>query len=164
MLLTWILASTTFFVFVFVFNFLPFRLNGALRNGWETHMRFAGVMRSLFLNWTLIFDLCVVRWGSMRISSTRLGLELMSFGRVPTSQAMTPSWGNRVPLLWVGVHKLAPQGVPPIFYFLNLDRELLRPSLMPLHSWRPLVHNSHIECTSSWRPIIQYVCSLPLRK
>ena len=29
-----------------------------------------------------------------------------------------------------------------------------------LHSWRPLVHKSHIECTSPWRPKIQYTCSL----
>ena len=35
---------------------------------------------------------------------------------------------------------------------------------LPLHSWRPFVHKSHIECTSTSRSKIQYKCSLPLGK
>ena len=35
---------------------------------------------------------------------------------------------------------------------------------MLLHSWRPLTHNSRIECTSPSRSEIQYICSLPLSK
>ena len=46
--------------------------------------------------------------------------------------------------------------------FFVSDRKLLpaRPLLkipLPLHSWRPLVHKSHIECTSSSRSQIQYI-------
>jgi hypothetical protein len=33
---------------------------------------------------------------------------------------------------------------------------------MTLHSWRPLVHITHIECIWSSRSKIQYICSLPL--
>ena len=35
---------------------------------------------------------------------------------------------------------------------------------VPLHSWRPLVRITHIECTSSSTSKIQYVCSIPLSK
>ena len=35
---------------------------------------------------------------------------------------------------------------------------------LPLNSWRPLVHKSHIECASSSRSQIQYTCLLPLSK
>ena len=35
---------------------------------------------------------------------------------------------------------------------------------LPLHSWRPLAHKSHIECTSPSRSQIQYICSLPWSK
>ena len=35
---------------------------------------------------------------------------------------------------------------------------------LPLHSWRPLIHKSHIECTSPSRSKIQYTSSLPLSK
>ena len=44
-----------------------------------------------------------------------------------------------------------------------LDPSPPRPGLT-LHSWRLLVHITHIECTSFSRSKIQYICSLPLSK
>ena len=41
---------------------------------------------------------------------------------------------------------------------------LISKKLLPLHSWRPLIHKSHIECTSPSRSQIQFICSLPLSK
>ena len=35
---------------------------------------------------------------------------------------------------------------------------------LSLHWWMPLIHKSHIECTSPSRSQIQYICSLPLSK
>ena len=53
--------------------------------------------------------------------------------------------------------------------FLDYDQKLLPPmpdfeKKMPFHFSRPLVHIAHIECTSSSRSKIQYICSLPLRE
>ena len=42
---------------------------------------------------------------------------------------------------------------------LNLEKKSLL-----VHSWRLLIHKSHIECTSPSRSKIQYTCSLPLCK
>ena len=35
---------------------------------------------------------------------------------------------------------------------------------LPLHSWKPLIYKSHIECTPPWRSQILHICSLPLSK
>ena len=35
--------------------------------------------------------------------------------------------------------------------------------ILPLYSWRPLDYKSHIECTSSSRSKIQYICAVPIK-
>ena len=53
--------------------------------------------------------------------------------------------------------------------FLNLTgnccpSRLTLKNTLPLHSWRLLVHNFHIECSSPARSEIQYMCTFPLNK
>ena len=73
---------------------------------------------------------------------------------------------------WIGARTRDP--VPPgsshktnlkLFPTENCSRSSrLRKMKLPLHSWRPLVHITHIKWTSSSRSKIQYICSLPLSK
>ena len=119
---------------VFVFRFLLFGLNITLRNGRETHIRFAGIMWSLLLNRTPIFDWCVVRWASM-ISSTRLGLEFMPFGQVPTGQAMTHHGGMGFPyayrIMGQGPHSDTPGNLAKFFIFWILTNSCCPPHPLP---------------------------------
>ena len=62
------------------------------------------------------------------------------------------------------------QGQPPrekSKFFWTLSKTFARPTSekpLPSHSWRPLIHKSHIECTSPSSSKIQHIWSLPLSK
>ena len=81
-----------------------------------------------------------------------LELELMPNGRAPAGWIMIPSWGCQGQGLWSTPRQ-------PRQVFLNFfypDQKVLFTLLdfqkqLPLRSWRPSVHQFHIECTLPWK-------------
>jgi hypothetical protein len=76
-------------------------------------------------------------------------------------RAFRGTWGG------VGVGATTPQ--KKNWDFLNPTKNycmscLILKKTLHLHSWRSLVHISHIECTSPSRFRIQFICVLPLNK
>ena len=76
-------------------------------------------------------------------------LELMPVGRALAGRAMTPSWGNGVSWLGPTIQHLWAT-LPKKFILTKLPIPPYSQKKLPLHSWRPLVHNSHIEYISPW--------------
>lgn len=95
----------------------------------------------------------------------RLGLELMPFEQAPSRQAMIPSRGKAV--LGLGPRIQYPHASSNIFLSFKICSTIVAclsqfPPKSSLHSWKPLVHKSHIKCTSPWSPKTQ--SSIPLNK